>query len=203
MDQIGLVTNVVAIAVSLMALSVSSWLAFRQTKYVRHANHQPIIMMMAEFRDPQFRADIDFIDNELGDRAKYDPSAGLTGLPEDARRATMNVLYYFQLVATLTVTDIVDEWLVTVLLGRRILRAWVAVQPFVEADRRTRRQGIQVFRVLEELAVRCAAMTLDRACRELRLRRFDLSMLPNGAEWLEPSPESANTAQRNQATAGG
>lgn len=58
--------NVVAIAVSLLALGLSTTLAIRQVRISRHANHVPAVLaLLTEFRSVDFHDRHDFVTARL------------------------------------------------------------------------------------------------------------------------------------------
>jgi hypothetical protein len=112
-------------------------------------------------------------------------SQGLEGLPPDVKSAALNVSFYYQTVAALVVEGIVDERFVVVNLGRRVIRSWRALRPFILASPAmgaSSPYGGQQFCMFEELAVRSASMTNADVVRVLQLRTFDDSMLPGPME---------------------
>src|SRR5262245_19132460 len=100
MNAVSLAADVLAVVASLAALTISSWIALRQTKYVRDANHvQVAIEFLKEFRTPAFIDSLEYVVRQLSQ--DHDPKLGITKLPAVAREHVLNVGYYYQAIAVL------------------------------------------------------------------------------------------------------
>ena len=117
------VLNIAALCASILALAVSSFLALRQSRLMRHANQLPVVIDL--FRE--LRADT-FITREQkiwstlpGDQ---DPSKGFGGIPTPLRTYVYDVCLFYQTVAYLIKFKMIDEGLAYTALHYRILRTW-------------------------------------------------------------------------------
>jgi hypothetical protein len=164
------VLSVIAIMVSLAALMISSLITTRQAKYMRHANHLPLLaQMINEIRNPVFMKDQEFIEQCLA--AQCDPSAGLHGLPFDVKARVFNVAGFYQSVAALAAFDLVDREKIILLLGRRALRAWIALEPFIEAEREKSEPSATIYSIFEDLATRAEEANYAAMVDSFGLRR--------------------------------
>ncbi|GGV73698.1 hypothetical protein GCM10010277_87560 [Streptomyces longisporoflavus] len=145
--------NIGAIAVSVFALAVSSWLAKNQFMAQRHGNHVgPLIELLTEFRSLEFHRNYAFIRDELPGLSS---DGGISGLDEDVQKKIYDVGYFFQLYAILAYLDIMDERFVSALLHRRYIETWAALEPFVRKEREL--QGLSdsaILNILETFVAR-------------------------------------------------
>jgi hypothetical protein len=58
--------------------------------------------------------------------------------------------------------------------GRRVVLAWQALSPFIEVERAKKVGRLGSFYMLEEFAVRCAQVDLDKIRQFFRLQLFNL-----------------------------
>lgn len=73
------VSNAIALALSLVAVAVSAVSAFRQATLMQHANLLPVLIdMFRDFREPEFRQHLAFIEEELWDRCPQGVPASTT-----------------------------------------------------------------------------------------------------------------------------
>ncbi len=127
--------------------------------------------MAQEFRDPRFRHDLDFVENHL--TKECDPELGISGLPSPAKESVINIASFYNTMATMAAFDLVDRDAVVLMFGRRILRAWKALELFVRHERTGEPYEVGVLSFLEDLAVHSSTVTNDDVARRLGLRRFD------------------------------
>lgn len=144
--------NVLALAISLVALAVSGVLAVGQTRAMRQANALPVLMeLRREFGSPEMRAAETAMLDELAGRV--DPSQGFHGLsaPDDA--IVSRVYSSYSVLATLVAERIISERTVRGMYGYRLRRVWPALFPFVQGERTVR--GDELFGAyLEDLYCR-------------------------------------------------
>ncbi|MCX4993388.1 hypothetical protein [Streptomyces sp. NBC_00568] len=141
--------NVGAVAVSIFALAVSSWLAKNQFAAQRHGNHVgPLIELLTEFRSLEFHRNYAFIRDEL---PMMSSDGGISGLDEQVQRKIYDVGYFFQLYAILVYLDIMDERSVSALLRHQCIEVWTALEPFVRQERALR--GLPEGAILNKLEV--------------------------------------------------
>jgi hypothetical protein len=145
------VLNIAALCASILALAVSSFLALRQSRLMRHANQLPVVIDL--FRE--LRADT-FITREQkiwstlpGDQ---DPAKGFGGIPTPLRTYVYDVCLFYQTVAYLIKFKMIDEGLAYTALHYRILRTWSSVEHFVRGERVIRGGGNTFLNSFEEVA---------------------------------------------------
>lgn len=129
-----LIVGIVALAVSAVSLGVSTLLAVRQAALLKGSNLLPIAMeLLAEFRNAEFHDRYRFVVETL--KKEYDTKLGISGLPEPARCAVLDVLYYFQTFASLEGFGILRERQMLLNLNARIVEVWECAGPYVLAER--------------------------------------------------------------------
>jgi hypothetical protein len=145
--------NIIAIALSAVALGVSTWLAVRQVLLSKRANHLPAYLeLLSEFRSREFNDHYLYVCEKLA--AEHDAKLGISGLPDNAREAVYDITYYYQAFVLLALTRIVDEDVVLAFFHWRIVRVWEAIAPYVAREREiSQASGDQVLGLLEEYAV--------------------------------------------------
>ncbi|MCW2860209.1 MAG: hypothetical protein JWP48_1917 [Actinoallomurus sp.] len=90
-----MVYNVIAILLSAYALTTSAYLALQHRFEQRRANLLPYYTrLIDEFRTLEFHDHYGYLCTRL--RVEHDPQLGISGLPDDARRAIYHVAYLFQ-----------------------------------------------------------------------------------------------------------
>jgi hypothetical protein len=72
---------------------------------------------------------------------EHAPQAGLSGLPVDVKNTVLNVIYFYQYVAVVSILDICDNEIMTHYFGRRVVVIWQALSPFIEVERAKRGGG--------------------------------------------------------------
>jgi hypothetical protein len=146
-------TNIIAIALSAIALGVSTWLAVRQVLLSKRANHLPAYLhLLSEFRSREFNDHYLYVCEKLAE--EHDAKLGISGLPDNAREAIYDIAYYYQAFALLILTRIVDEDVVLAFFHWRIVRVWEAIAPYVAREREiSKSSGGHVLGLLEEYAV--------------------------------------------------
>ncbi|NMO56861.1 hypothetical protein HH310_37525 [Actinoplanes sp. TBRC 11911] len=167
----GAILNVLAICVAVVALVISSWFALRQVRYVRQANHLPLLAhMVQDFRNADFMRDIEYV--EAGLAVEHDPKLGIANLPSPAKERVINVAYYFQALAAMVIFDVVDDEIVVYMMRYRVRKVWSAIEPFVLHEREYGHHKGPMLTFLEDLAVRCSEVSDEQADRRLGLRSF-------------------------------
>jgi hypothetical protein len=128
------ILSIAAVLISVLAAGLSTALAARQARFMRQANHLPVIMdLLNEFRSVEFNERYEYVCARL--QQDHSPSEGVTGLPREARSAVYDVVYFYQLFATLVGLGILDEKPIIAVLNHRIVRVWQAVKPFALRER--------------------------------------------------------------------
>lgn len=161
MNNISTILNVAALSASLLALAVSSLLALRQSRLMRHANQLPVIIDL--FRE--LRADTFIIrEQEIwrnlpGDK---EPSKGFGGIPEPLRTYVYDITLFYQTVAYLVNFNMIDDSLAYTALHYRILRTWSSVESFVRGERAIRGGENTFLNSFEKMAENIAHEHLKR-----------------------------------------
>lgn len=135
-----LVVGIVALSVSAVSLGVSTFLALRHTALLKGSNLLSVTMeLLAEFRNVEFHDRYRFVVGKL--REEYEPELGVSGLPERARCAVLDIAYYFQTFAMLNCFGIVRESEMLrnlnarTVLNARAIEVWGCIGPYVLAER--------------------------------------------------------------------
>ena len=137
MDDMSTVLNVAALMASLLALAISSVLALRQSRLMRHANELPVVIdLFRELRADTFIVREQEIWNALP--GHKDPSKGFEGIPAPLRTYVFDISLFYQTVAYLVNFKMIDNRLAYTALHYRILRTWSSVEPFVRGERAIR-----------------------------------------------------------------
>ncbi|MFG2128978.1 hypothetical protein ACGFNV_14435 [Streptomyces sp. NPDC048751] len=152
--------NLVATGLSAVALLVTLYSAVSQAGLQRRSNQLPAYVdLLADFRSAEFHERYSFVTQRL--LAEYDPTLGLSGLPNDVRRQVYDIVYYYQNISVLRLADIVDDEMVA-LLRIRVVKVWDAVAPFVLREREVMgTDGRYLLRGLEDMAHEARHMPQD------------------------------------------
>jgi hypothetical protein len=152
------VLNVIALAISLLALLVSSVLAFRQTQVQRQANHALVMDLIREGRQRDWHVAYDYVCTSLP--AIHEPNCGVSGLPEEAQGHFYNVAYYYHSFALMVALGVLDERQVIWLFRHRVITVWRSIQPYVERERAANANVPgNWLRTLEEFAIHLESST--------------------------------------------
>ncbi|GIH13830.1 hypothetical protein [Rugosimonospora africana] len=152
------VSNSITLALSIVALIVSAFLAVRQNSLQRLTNNAPALVdLLSQFRSSAIHEGFDFVCGELG---SYDESKGLTGLPPEVRYKVYDVCYFLQQFACMMIFDLVEERAFTALLRARTVAVWAAVGPFIRAERVINPStGPEFMTALEAFAAKAASLS--------------------------------------------
>jgi hypothetical protein len=130
---------VVALVISVGALSFSALVAFaarRQTELARHANALPVLIeLFREHRSGRLAQAREFVVNRLGNA---DSSKGLEGVPEEDRVLVQELAWFYDNVGALVTYDVIDIEPVSGYFGGAVLNCWRVLEPFIEAERERR-----------------------------------------------------------------
>ncbi|MFJ9817461.1 hypothetical protein ACIRU3_19770 [Streptomyces sp. NPDC101151] len=137
--------NSLNVAVSLLiavgALAVAVHQVRRATRIATDTNGLSVFSALyRELRSVDFRRDLDLV-------IRHPPRTGLVegwggdGTPEEERRidAAFNVCATLEWLGILVAFRLIDEKLVVSANATMIIRAWIALQPFIERERSRRR----------------------------------------------------------------
>ncbi|WP_177215509.1 DUF4760 domain-containing protein [Actinokineospora terrae] len=141
--------NIVAICLSGIALIASTILATQQRNLQRRSTFLPAyVLLLNEFRSGDFHDNYAFICSKL--RQEYDAELGISGLPKEVRDAVYSVAYFYQGLAVLRGTKILDPELLSS-VNYRAVKLWQAIEVFVKAERELLgADSISPFRTLEK-----------------------------------------------------
>ncbi|MGI8330437.1 DUF4760 domain-containing protein [Actinomadura scrupuli] len=166
-----MIFNVVATVLSLAAFLSSTYIALEHRVLQKRANFIPAYMqVLDEFRTMEFHDNYRYVTTRL--RVEHDPQLGISGLPEEARRAVYDIAYFYQGVGMLRLQQVLDDETLPTMRVRTI-RVWEAVAPYVERERELQGLGeIHLLRILEEFAKKAREQPSALAGGLLTRRRF-------------------------------
>jgi hypothetical protein len=85
------VSDSITLVLSIVALAVSGFLAFRQNMLQKLTNNAPALVdLLSQFRSSAVHEGFEFVCTELD---RYEPEKGLSGLPPDVRYKVYDVCY--------------------------------------------------------------------------------------------------------------
>jgi hypothetical protein len=170
MSDFGTVLNVVSLGLSLIAIILSSVIAWRQAQLMRHANAFPILIdFFREFRSPEFREHQLYVRTRLADEL---PAIGIYGLPEPVLAHVVPVVHYFDNLGALVAHRVVETKVALSILGESVERNWRLLAPFLHKEREIRKDDeYGIF--FEHLAELARATPGRRARSNLRLLRYE------------------------------
>jgi hypothetical protein len=159
--------GIIAIVLSVFALTSSTALALNQIALMRRANYlAPNIELNREFRSLKFQDNYKFVTETLP--AAFESQLGISGLPDEARAAIYEVGGLFQILAQFVLLGTID----IIMLQFRMVHAWRALAPFVERERELNKSvGIYFWRTFEEIAEEAAQMPDDAISNLLKQYR--------------------------------
>lgn len=127
--------GVAALTVSLLALMASTFLTFRQVRIMREANYIPVVVeLTSAYRSITLYDDTVYVTTRL--KAEHDPELGISGLPEPARAALLNVAYYYQSFSWLIDAKILRKEATLDTIHERIILTWPIIEPYVATERK-------------------------------------------------------------------
>jgi len=129
--------NVVSLAASLAALAISTVLAARQSRLMRHANEVPVLMtIFNQYSSAEFQGYDFYVTQQMA--TEHSPELGFANLPDEARTAATAIATFFTFLGTLLLHGVVDEAVVITQIGYRARRAWSALEPYIIGERKIR-----------------------------------------------------------------
>ena len=172
--DVNLVLNTIALAFSLVAITVSSVIALRQVKIMQHSNLLPVMIdMFREFRAPEFKQHIDYIGESLWKEAPSE-SFGTSNLPETARSHVTPVASFFNTVGVLVANGVITDLTVASYMGGSTIRAWSRLAPYIRNER-TRRNDENYYLFFEHLAFLVSENPPSKLNARLKLRTLPIS----------------------------
>jgi hypothetical protein len=171
--------SIIALGVSALSLGASTILTLRQVRLLRGSNRLPIILdLLAEFRKATFYDRYRYVVDKLP--SDHQPDVGISGLPEYARAAVLDVAYFYQTFSLLENLGISRERKALPNLNDRILEVWRAIEPFVVAERQ-RSLGADQSMLM---ALEAHARQLEEGNSRPNSPRFPISI----TRWTSPRP---------------
>ncbi|WP_433207519.1 hypothetical protein ACQP00_41515 [Dactylosporangium sp. CS-047395] len=132
-----MVLNLLALAMSMLALGVSGVLARRQITMMRHGNEVPVLIdLLQELRSPEFQKAEEYVLLRLS--SDNDLSHGFFGLSGPARAAVGCIVSYYSALGALVYYRMVDEAIIVGQVGFRANRAWQCLAVYVDYERAAR-----------------------------------------------------------------
>ena len=130
--------TVASIAVSLVALGLSTFLLTRQNKQLEHErNALAILEAIGQLTDPQIVAAFAQLEG-IGDRYPDDDTVARTFEGSNDDSALLIVAQYVETVATLARRRVLDASLIVDAVGFMLRARWNTILPFVQRLRRVR-----------------------------------------------------------------
>ena len=162
--------NVIALAVSAAAFTVSSIFAIKQLRSARIANNTAVTieLLAREWRTEEFLESEDFVLNKLA--KEYSPDKGVSGLPFEMRRYVTRFAQFYSSLGMMWVFDAVDKSLIMSTVSYRVQAAWIALEPYIMTERRMGRPAYLTF--FEHLACVTSEADTLQLQRSLGLRSF-------------------------------
>ncbi|MGW5640374.1 hypothetical protein [Streptomyces sp. NPDC003832] len=160
--------NAAAILISIAAVLTSTWYGRNQLQTAKEANHLPVLAeLLSQFRTLELNDHYTYVCTRL--RAEHSPELGISGLPDEARKALYDVAYFLQTFAGMASMGIASEDEIIAMLHTRVPQAWTAIQPYVEKEREVGPVGPHLLALLEAFASR-ADVRSERAVHHLLAR---------------------------------
>jgi hypothetical protein len=126
--------SIASLILSIIAVVTSTLFLVRQTLFMRHANEIPIsVDLYQEFRSVEFQSAEEYVLKSLA--ANYEPSIGLSNLPDEARNATYRVAAFYSSLGALVALGMADERFAVSLLGDAAERDWRTLEPYIFRER--------------------------------------------------------------------
>jgi hypothetical protein len=171
--EIGIVTNVGAMIVSIAALAVSTVFATRQLASARRSDDTAVALdwLTRELINDDFLVSEAYVLDTLTE--EQSPELGVSGLPLDARAHVLRVGRYYASLGHLIVFGAIDERVILSIVHYRIYSAWTAIEPFAAVEREIRRAPFFAF--FEHIACRTTEVDVFQLHRRLGLHTFATS----------------------------
>ncbi|MFH0521819.1 hypothetical protein ACHBTE_32155 [Streptomyces sp. M41] len=165
-----MLVNVVSLTVSILALAISGFFAFRQLHSAQSANVLAMILNgFSETRDPAYSEAIEYVLYHLP--ADYPQPISYLHLAEPHKSHVRRVGFFYDDLGKLVAHGVVDEKLIIGAYGRSLLRAWTILAPFIYFERQEHQR--MPMRYFEDLAYR-----VSRTSPETVYAHIGLGLLP-------------------------
>lgn len=162
-DGVEVILNIIALAMSGLAIITSTYVALKHEGLQKAANFVPAYTaLLRQYQSMEFHDHYTYVTTRL--RAENDPEAGMSGLPDEARRAVYDVAYFYQGFGVMYLLGVLDDEILPTMRPRS-LKVWEAIEPYVQREREICGfNEVYVLRALEEFA------TETRSARSTRRR---------------------------------
>ena len=131
-----IVFSSISLVISILALTITGFLGFKQLKKSEESNSLPLIIdMIREFRNREFKAHLDFINNDL---RKFPKEMGYNKLNKIARNHVKTASHFFNHISFIVLNGIVNEDLVIEYMGSTMKKAWDKLYPYLQVERKNR-----------------------------------------------------------------
>ncbi|AZM56331.1 hypothetical protein DMA15_30170 [Streptomyces sp. WAC 01529] len=165
--DISIVLNVLALMISVCALTMSITVARRQLNLAHNSNLLPVMIdAFRETRSTAFLSSMHYIREELSAHPADD---GYRNLPQEAQLHIRRVGLFYDDIGKLVAHGIVEESLIFGAYGGAIARIWDTLAPFVYAERQ-KYHNLTMF-YFEDLASRASPDAMQEVHRTLGLGR--------------------------------
>ncbi|MFI5838837.1 hypothetical protein ACIA8K_03865 [Catenuloplanes sp. NPDC051500] len=130
--------SIIGLALSVVAIIVSSWTAVRQMIITRKSSNLQATtdVLIAQFGDRTFQADQRYVVTRL--REEHDPQLGIDALPEPATAKAWNVGFMYENLGIMLAFGLVDRRIILSIGNYRLRQVWEALAPYIETERRMR-----------------------------------------------------------------
>ncbi|MFF0206209.1 hypothetical protein [Streptomyces sp. NPDC005017] len=164
--SVSLASTVLALAISVLSLVVSSVVSVRQLRLANNSNLLPVVVeLFRETRQPDFSRAIEYIKTDLA--REQSPEFGYRRLPEEPLRHVRRVSLFYDDVGKLVAHGVVDERLIVGSYGPNIINMWEVLAPYIYRERELTSAAMIYF---EDLAHRARARPQAHVHQELGLR---------------------------------
>ncbi|MEU8821969.1 hypothetical protein [Actinoplanes sp. NPDC048796] len=160
--------SIIGLALSVLAIIVSGWAAFRQLAIARGTSNLQATsnVLIAQFGDRAFQDDQRYVFARLRD--EHEPDLGIDGLPEPANVKAWNVGFLYENLGIMLAFGFVDRRIILSIGNYRIRQAWEVLAPYIEAERDIR--GAPFLPFFENAYVLACETQPDDIHNKLRLR---------------------------------
>ncbi|GIE98537.1 DUF4760 domain-containing protein [Paractinoplanes rishiriensis] len=187
-----LALNVAAIVISLCAAAFSAFFGLRQLRSMQRANSTTVAieLLTRECRSNEFLDSEEFVLYKLSGSP---PDDGVNGLPPEQRRHVSRIGLFFSSLGALSVFGGIETRMIVSLVPTRARRAWLALEPYIIAERRLRSPTYLSF--FEHLV--CLIADADPAKHHdgLGLRKMGLPSVAPKTEFLKASSDPADPSR--------
>jgi hypothetical protein len=174
--DVGTLTSILAIVVSVAAFIVSGLVANRQLRLTQISNETAVALnwLTRELISEEFLASEAYVLDRLRNE---EPARGVSGLSPGPRSHVLRVGRYYASLGHLVVFGAVNEVLILSTVHYRLRRAWEAIEPFAKVERETR-GNVPFFAFFEHIAARAGEVDVPGLHRRLKLRAYKARLGP-------------------------